>query len=270
LQEKRQVEVSEDRVLRLVQEQRRYQPRLGGKKLYKLLGEDLHQLGRSMGRDKFFDILRDKDLLVKRKRKFQKTTNSYHRFWKYKNLLKDKTLTAPHQAYVSDITYLRTKEKFVYLFLITDAYSRMIVGWSVSQTLGLEGALEAAGMAISRCPDTTGLIHHSDRGFQYCCPQYVKRLLDQRMLISMTEENHCYENAIAERVNGILKDEFLLDSEMANLEKTRKAVKQAITTYNTRRPHWSLQLRIPANVHHQNNILEKSKKRIKTIRKSVH
>jgi transposase InsO family protein len=264
LQEKRQVEVSEDRVLRLVQEQRRYQPRLGGKKLYKLLGEDLHQLGRSMGRDKFFDILRDKDLLVKRKKQFQKTTNSYHRFWKYKNLLKDKTLTAPHQAYVSDITYLRTRKKFVYLFLITDAYSRMIVGWSVSQSLGLEGALEAARMAIRQCPYRKGLIHHSDRGFQYCCPQYVERLTNQGMLMSMTEENHCYENAIAERVNGILKDEFLLDSEMPNLEITRKAVKQAIKVYNTRRPHWSLQLKTPANVHQQNNILEKSKNKIIT------
>lgn len=260
MQEESKVIVAEDIVLQLVHEQRRYQPRLGGKKLYKLLGKDLNQLERSIGRDKFFDILRDKDLLVGKKRKFQRTTNSYHRFRKYRNCFKDRKLTAPNQAYVSDITYIRTREKFVYLFLITDAYSRMIVGWHVSENLGIEGALQAARMAIRQCPDTKGVIHHSDRGLQYCCPQYEKLLLGNKMIISMTEENHCYENAMAERVNGILKDEFLLDDQMPDLRTTKRSVEQSIKTYNTRRPHWSLQLRLPAEVHQQTNILEKSKK----------
>ena len=233
----------------MVHRHRRCQPRLGGKKLFKLLNEDLQQLQRSIGRDKFFDILRNKDLLVKRKKKFQRTTNSYHRFRKYKNCFKDKKLTAPHQAWVSDITYIRTRKKFVYLFLITDAYSRMIVGWKLSDSLAIESAMEALSMAIRQCPKTQSVIHHSDRGFQYCCPKYEKLLLDNQMMISMTEENHCYENAMAERVNGILKDEFLLDEEMADFKTTKKAVKQAIETYNTKRPHWSLGLRIPSEIH---------------------
>lgn len=237
--------------MKLVQQQRRYQPRLGGKKLYKLLGEDLNNLGRSIGRDKFFDILRDKGLLVKRKKRFQTTTNSYHRFRKHKNIFKDRKITGPDQAWVSDITYIRTRQKFAYLFLITDAYSRVIVGWNLSDSLGIEGALMAARRAIKRCEDASGIIHHSDRGFQYCCPQYEKLLADNKMQVSMTEVNHCYENAMAERVNGILKDEFLLDEELPNLETARRAVAQAVETYNTRRPHWSLQLRTPIEVHQQ-------------------
>lgn len=233
----------------MVHRQRRYQPRLGGKKLFKLLSEDLQQMERSIGRDKFFDILRGKDLLVKRKKKFQRTTNSYHRFRKYKNCFKDKKLTAPNQAWVSDITYLRTRQKFVYLFLITDAYSRMIVGWKLSDSLAIESAMDALSMAIRQCPGTAGVIHHSDRGFQYCCPQYEKLLLENKMIISMTEENHCYENAMAERVNGILKDEFFLDEEMSDLRTAKRAVKQAIETYNTKRPHWSLGLQIPSEIH---------------------
>ena len=233
----------------MVHRQRRYQPRLGGKKLFKLLSEDLQQMERSIGRDKFFDILRGKDLLVKRKKKFQRTTNSYHRFRKYKNCFKDKKLTSPNQAWVSDITYLRTRGKFVYLFLITDAYSRMIVGWKLSDSLAIESAMDALSMAIRQCPGTAGVIHHSDRGFQYCCPQYEKLLLENKMIISMTEENHCYENAMAERVNGILKDEFFLDEEMPDLRTAKRAVKQAIETYNTKRPHWSLGLQIPFEIH---------------------
>jgi transposase InsO family protein len=259
--EERKVETSRDLVLQWVQEHRRYQPRLGGKKLYKLIGPDLCQLGKRIGRDKFFDILRDKGLLVARKKQYQKTTNSYHRFRKHKNHFKDKEVQAPNQAYVSDITYLKTREKFIYLFLITDAYSRMIVGWHLSDSLAIEGALRAAEMAIKQCPNTKGVMHHSDRGFQYCCPRYEQVMLENKMIISMTEENHCYENAMAERVNGILKDEFLLDEEMTDLKTAQKAVKQAIEIYNTRRPHWSLQLQIPSKVHQQSYILEKSKKK---------
>ena len=249
MQEETKVAIRESVVVQLVQKHRRKQPRLGGKKLFKLLSDDLQQLERNVGRDKFFDILRDKDLLVKRKKRFQRTTNSYHRFRKYKNCFKDKKLTSPNQAWVSDITYLRTRKKFVYLFLITDAYSRMIVGWKLSDSLAIESAMEALSMAIRQCPQTLGVIHHSDRGFQYCCPQYEKMLLGNKMRISMTEENHCYENAIAERVNGILKDEFFLDEEMPDLKTAKKAVAQAIETYNTKRPHWSLGLQIPSEIH---------------------
>lgn len=243
-------ELQEDMAIKLVQEIRRYQARIGGKKLYKLLKEDLDKLQGSIGRDKFFDILRKRGLLVKRRRKYVTTTDSYHRFHKYKNKLKGKLLTGPNQAYASDITYLRSGEGFVYLFLQTDVYSRMITGWDLSDSLSIEGAIRALKMTIKQCGNTQGgAIHHSDRGIQYCSKEYVRLLKKQKMEISMTEENHCYENAMAERVNGILKDEFLLDEKFANKEMAFKAVKEAIKSYNTRRPHWSLNLYTPKQIH---------------------
>jgi len=237
-------------VIGLVQDIRRYQPRIGGKKLYRLLQADLDKLeGGAIGRDKFFDILRKGGLLVKRRKKYVRTTNSYHRFHKYKNKLKEKVLTAPNQAYASDITYLRTREGFVYLFLQTDIYSRLITGWDLSDSLSIEGAIKALKMTIKQCPKTENVIHHSDKGIQYCCDEYVKILLHNKMEISMTEENHCYENGLAERVNGILKEEFLLDEEFENKTTALKAVQQAIDSYNKRRPHWSLDLCTPQQIH---------------------
>jgi putative transposase len=243
------VEFGEDMVIKLVQDIRRYQPKLGGKKLYKLLKPDLDKLEGSIGRDKFFDILRKRGLLVKRRKKYVTTTDSWHRFHKYKNKLKDKCLTGPNQAYVSDITYLRTRKGFVYLFLQTDAYSRKITGWDLSDSLAIDGAIRALKMTIRQCKTPKGVIHHSDRGIQYCCKEYVKILKRNKMEISMTEENHCYENAIAERVNGILKEEFLLDETFADEASVLKAVKEAIQSYNTRRPHWSLNLCTPQQIH---------------------
>lgn len=214
-----------------------------------MLQNDLHKIDAGLGRDKFFDILRSRKLLVKRRKKYVYTTDSFHRFKVYKNALKNKTLTAPNQAFVSDITYLRIKDEFVYLFLITDAYSRKISGWSLSDSLSIEGAIDALKMAIKQCKQTEGIIHHSDRGIQYCSNAYVALLNKHKMTISMTEENHCYENAMAERVNGILKEEFMLDSEFADQSMALKAVKEAIETYNTRRPHWSLNLCTPQQIH---------------------
>jgi len=233
----------------LVQGIRRYQPRIGGKKLYSLLKDDLKKLKGKIGRDKFFDILRKCGLLVKRRRKYVTTTQSWHRFHKYKNKLKDKLLTGPNQAYVSDITYLRTRGGFVYLFLQTDAWSRMITGWSLSESLSIEGAIRSLQMTLQQCPKSEDVIHHSDRGVQYCCNEYVRILRQHKMEISMTEENHCYENALAERVNGILKEEFLLDEVFADKASALKAVKEAIGSYNYRRPHWSLDLCTPQQLH---------------------
>lgn len=228
---------------------RRYQPRVGGKKLYKLLKADLDKLEGSIGRDKFFDILRKHRLLVKRRKKYVTTTDSWHRFHKYKNKLKEKLLTGPNQAYASDITYLRTREGFVYLFLQTDVWSRKITGWYLSESLAIDGAIRALQMTIKQCPKPEEVIHHSDRGIQYCCKEYVEILNRHKMEISMTEQNHCYENAMAERVNGILKQEFLLDEAFANKAVALKAVKQAIESYNNRRPHWSLNLYTPQQIH---------------------
>lgn len=237
-------------IVELVHSVRCYQPKIGGKKLYQLLKQDIAEISEDrIGRDKFFDILRSQDLLVKRKKKYAHTTDSFHRFRVYKNRLRDKELTGPNQAYVSDITYLRTKKGFVYLFLTTDAWSRMIVGWNLSESLSIEGGIKALKMAISRCKSPENVIHHSDRGVQYCSGDYVTLLKKSQMIISMTEENHCYENALAERVNGILKDEFLLDETFTDKRMALKAVKQAIETYNIRRPHWALGLQIPWQVH---------------------
>jgi transposase InsO family protein len=249
LESKTTVALQEDLVIRLVEDIRRYQPRIGGKKLYKLLKTDLDKLKGHMGRDKFFDILRKRKMLVKRRKKYVTTTDSYHRFHKYKNKLKQKLLTGPNQAYVNDITYLRTDEGFVYLFLQTDAWSRKVTGWDLSDNLSIEGAIKALEMTMKQCTKPEGVIHHSDRGIQYCCKEYVEILNRNKMEISMTEENHCYENAIAERVNGILKDEFLLDAKFANKALALRAVKEAIESYNSRRPHWSLNLLTPQQIH---------------------
>jgi putative transposase len=224
-------------------------PRLGGKKIYEWFKEEIHKIDDQVGRDKFFDILGKHRLLVKRRKKYVYTTDSYHRFRVYRNQLKDKLLTKAHQGWVSDITYVRTNKGFMYLFLITDAYSRKIVGWSLSESLRIEGAMEALRMAIKQCVDTQGLVHHSDRGIQYCSHDYVRLLKEGGMIISMTEENHCYENAIAERVNGILKMEYGLDEKFAGPKQLLQGVKEAIWLYNMERPHWSLKLCTPNQIH---------------------
>ena len=249
LDEQIQRDLQEDLIVRAVQQIKKTQSMIGGKKLYKLVKDDLSRLMEGVGRDKFFDILGKNQLLVKRKKRYVKTTNSHHYFRKYKNKLRDKLLTGPNQAYVSDITYLRTRHGFVYLFLQTDAYSRMITGWDLSDNLSIEGAIRALKMTIRQSPQTKDAVHHSDRGIQYCSKAYVRLLKKAKMEISMTEENHCYENAIAERVNGILKQEFLLDAEFANRQSALKAVREAIKIYNEERPHWSLNLCTPKQIH---------------------
>jgi transposase InsO family protein len=241
--------VQQELIIELVQQIRRKNQKMGGKKLYHLLQADIHRIDASMGRDKFFDLLRKWKLLVPRRRKYAVTTQSQHWYRVYKNKLKDIVIERPHQVWVCDITYIRTGEGFVYLFLITDAYSRKIIGWELSKSLGLEGALGALRMAIGQCPATRGLTHHSDRGFQYCSHEYVRRLKVKGIEISMTEAGNCYENAIAERVNGILKEEYGLDETFADHRQAMQAAREGIKAYNEQRPHWSLGLQIPARVH---------------------
>ena len=200
-----QREAIEAKVIELVKEERKTQPRVGTKKLHKDLEEAFMYENMKVGRDRLFDILRDNNMLVSKKRAFAKTTNSYHHFHKYSNLIKDMEVTRPNQVWVSDITYIRTVKGFCYLALITDLYSRKIVGYDISDSLELAGCLRALQMALWQARPADGLVHHSDRGVQYCSHMYVKKLNDKNIKISMTEENHCYENAVAERVNGILK-----------------------------------------------------------------
>jgi len=233
------------KVVKLVKEERKDQPRVGGRKLY----EALHKLfileGLKVGRDKLFDILREHEMLISRKRASCKTTDSYHRFHKYNNLVKDMEVTAPNQVWVSDITYIRTIKGFCYLALITDMYSRKIVGYDISDTLELAGCLRALKKALKAARPAAGLVHHSDRGIQYCSNQYVNELKKRKIKISMTEENHCYENAVAERVNGILKDEFYLDQCFFSTQHACIATKSAIEIYNSKRLHLSLGYKTP-------------------------
>ena len=184
-------------------------------------------------------------MLVKRKKTSFKTTNSYHRFHKYSNLVKHMEVTQPNQVWVSDITYIRTVKGFCYLALITDMYSRKIVGYDISDSLELTGCLRTLQKALRHARPAVGLVHHSDRGIQYCSNQYVNELKKHKVKISMTEENHCYENAIAERVNGILKDEFYLDQCFFTTEHACIATKNAIKIYNNKRLHLSLGYKTP-------------------------
>lgn len=247
----RRNQVSEDtanQVLSMVHEYRIEQPRGGGKKMHIDFKDDFLSKGIKLGRDKFFDILREHELLVRRKRSFVKTTNSYHKFHKYNNLIKDLKITRPNQVWVSDITYIRLTRGHCYLALITDVFSRKIVGYDISDSLELAGCIRALKMALEHARPAPGLIHHSDRGLQYCSNQYVELLLSNNIQISMTEENHCYENAIAERVNGILKDEFYLDQSFPSLYLAAKASHNAIRIYNTKRLHLSLGYKTPDHV----------------------
>jgi putative transposase len=233
------------KVLDLVKEERKYQPRVGTRKLFKALKPALKSGQIKIGRDSLFDILREHKMLVNRKKATCRTTNSYHHFHKYNNLVKDLKVSRPNQVWVSDITYIRTVKGFCYLALITDMYSRRIVGYDISDTLELAGCLRALKIALRQARPTPGLIHHSDRGVQYCSNQYVFELKKHKILISMTEENHCYENAIAERVNGILKDEFFLDQCFFSTEHASVAAKNSIEIYNSKRLHLSLGYKTP-------------------------
>lgn len=242
-------QVDEQLIKTLVEAERCVQPRIGGLKLHGLLRPELDAAGVSIGRDRFFDVLRNQGLLLEALPKAPRTTNSRHNLPVFGNLVKDMGVTGPHQVWVSDITYIRTQEAFMYLSLITDMHSRKIVGYHLGRTLEAGETLKALEMALSQLPEGARPVHHSDRGSQYCSHEYVKRLQAHGLPISMTEENHCAENALAERMNGILKQEYYLKDAFRSGRQARKAVDEAVNLYNTRRPHRSLKLRTPEQVH---------------------
>lgn len=243
--------IEEEFILELVREERRMQPFLGARKLLVRLAPSLEEAGVAVGRNRFFELLRQHALLVPRRRGSARTTDSRHRFRVYINTLKDSPPTAPHEAWVADLTYIRTADRFVYLALVTDAFSRKIVGWHVDASLEAAGCVLALQMALQQLPPGARPIHHSDRGTQYCCHDYMDILLSesQPLRISMTEENHCYENGKAERVNGILKQEYGLGGTLRNLGEAKRMVAEAVMLYNTRRPHMALAYATPAEVH---------------------
>ncbi|MGB5362127.1 MAG: IS3 family transposase, partial [Aureibaculum sp.] len=192
-------------------------------KLKVSLEDEFTKADLKVGRDTLFNILRKHQMLTLRKKYSARKTNSLHRFYKYKNIIKDLDITRPNQVWASDITYIRTVKGFCYLELITDMYSRKIVGYDLSDSLELKGCVRALNKAIYQSKNIKQLIHHSDRGIQYCSNVYTQILKRNKIDISMTEENHCYENAIAERVNGILKDEFYLDQVFTNVQHAKRA-----------------------------------------------
>jgi putative transposase len=241
--------LKEDIILAEVRQERQLQSRLGGRKLLCRLAGPLAQVGINLGRDRFFGLLRREGLLVKRRRRRAQTTDSRHGFKVYRNRLKGRILTGPHQAWVSDITYLRTEEGFMYLSLVTDGWSRMIVGYDSSDSLEARGVMRATRQALAQLPAGRHPLHHSDRGSQYCCREQVKLLQRHQITISMTEENHCYENGMAERVNGILKDEYGLEACFKSKVEALAAVREAVRLYNECRPHQNLGYDYPAAAH---------------------
>ena len=242
-------EIDEAMIVELVRRERRMQPRLGGRKLLHLLGPDLREVDVSIGRDRFFEVLAEHDLLVAPKPARARTTNSRHSLPVFRNLLAGSLFDHPNEAWVSDLTYIRTDQGFLYAALITDVVSRKIVGAHIGDSLEAEGCLAALEQALADLPADKHPIHHSDRGCQYCCHAYVERLQDRGLAISMTEVMHCYENAMAERVNGILKQEYEMDRTFRTKAQAKKAFEQAVWLYNHRRPHLRLDYRFPADVH---------------------
>ena len=232
-------------------------PRMGAEKLHHLIAPQLQEHNIKYGRDKFYYLLREHGLLVKRKRRGSKTTNSNHFYRKYSNLIREIELLSSGRLWVSDITYIRTEKGFVYLSLVTDAYSKKIVGWCLWPDLTSEGALNALRMAVAGEGVKQGLIHHSDRGIQYCCNDYVNFLKGSKINISMTENGDPYENAIAERVNGILKDEYDLNHTFSDYHAALEATKVAVYKYNNKRPHRSVDFMFPTDAHLHTGVLKK-------------
>jgi transposase InsO family protein len=242
--------VDAELVVGLVRLERQLQPRLGTRKLRVLLEKPLAEAGVQLGRDRFFELLRGQGLLLARRRSERpQTTHSYHSLPVFRNLVKGRELKRANEVWVGDLTYLRTEEGFMFLSLLTDKVSRHIVGYHCADSLESIGCQEALKMALQGLPSGQQPIHHSDRGSQYCCHDYVKLALEGGLAMSMTEIDHCAENALAERMNGILKSEYGLDQRFKTKAQTTQAVNQAIHLYGTRRPHTALGNRFPARVH---------------------
>lgn len=229
---------------------RRQMPRIGTRKLYYLLKDQLDEAGIKLGRDGLFAYLKSESMLIKPKKKYTKTTNSKHWLTKHPNKMEGRQVERPEQYFVSDITYVKSRERTHYLSLVTDAYSRKIMGFELSDDMSAESVVKALKMALSNRDTEKQLIHHSDRGLQYCSSVYQEELKRGHVIPSMTDGYDCYQNALAERVNGILKQEFLFQKCNTGKE-LKKLVSQSIEIYNSHRPHLSLGYLTPNLVHKQ-------------------
>lgn len=249
--------IKKDIVLQEVINIRKQLPKVGTRKLHHMLTECLQSHQINIGRDALFNLLSDHGMLIRQRKRKAITTNSNHWMKKYGNLIKDITITGPEQVWVSDITYIRMISQWGYLSLITDAWSRKIMGYSFRTDLTAKGCVDALLMALDNKIYDKPVIHHSDRGSQYCSKQYVDILIDNHAAISMTEKSDPYENAIAERINGIIKSEFELHSSFAGFEKTYEKIKESISKYNKIRPHLSCDYLTPDQAHLKTNQLKK-------------
>lgn len=247
-------ELKNIQILKIVQNIRKTHPRAGTRKLIEYIKEDLVENNIKIGRDALFNLLRNNGLLVKKTKRFHITTDSKHFFYKSPNLLKGTEIKHSEQALVCDITYIKTDQGHAYLALATDPYSKKIMGYAIEDNMKVEMVKNALKMADkNRMFKTKKIIHHSDRGIQYCCPDYSSFAENLGFTLSTTQQYDPYENAVAERVNGILKYEYGLKHSFVNLKEAQKAVKQAVEIYNTKRIHWSLDFKTPEEVHQQYN-----------------
>lgn len=255
--------IEQELVLQAVKSIRKSHPRLGTRKLYEKLQPFLLENGIKMGRDALFDLLSSNYLLVRKRKRRIRTTNSYHWLRKYPNLIRNFVPTAPNQLWVSDITYWKINNKdHLYISFITDAYSHKIVGYHLAETLEAIESVQALQMALSAfdgAESHLSLTHHSDRGVQYCSKEYVKLLQDRNIQISMTENGDPLENAIAERVNGIIKEEYLDNYHVSNISQANDLLNTVIRLYNEDRPHMSIRNLTPEKVHYAKNRIETEK-----------
>ena len=244
-------------VLEMIKQVRYKMPRLGGRKLLYKLHDKLTKAGMEFGRDAFFNFLRLHRLLVKPRKRYCVTTLSSHWLHKYNNLVQGLEIIRINQVWACDITYIETGEGFLFLYLITDAYSKKIIGYNLSNNLKAESAVVALKMAMKQTKNHIGIIHHSDRGIQYCCHEYTSILKDHQMEISMTEPNSPTQNAIAERVNGILKTEWIYDRIFTTNNQAKKDISEIIYLYNNDRPHSSCSMLTPEKAHQTKEPLKK-------------
>ena len=260
-------DVDKEKVIKLVIEYRKELPKTGTRKLYEYLQPKLQDLNIKMGRDAVNTLLRSRGMLIKKTKRYFITTNSKHFFYKSTNLLTGLKITHSEQVFVSDITYIKTDAGHAYLALVTDAFSRKIMGWSLQDNMKVTMVKDALNMAYKNCIfNHKSIIHHSDRGIQYCCPDYSQYAENKGFILSTTQQYDPYENAIAERINGILKYEFGLRNTIKSVDIAQKMVTQAVDLYNNLRMHWSLDFKKPQEVHLQYNKQEnKNYKRIKNV-----
>ena len=250
----------------MVIDYRKRLPHTGTEKLYEHLKPHLKALDIKMGRDSLNQLLRERGMLIKKTKRYFITTDSKHMFYKSPNLLTNLEITHSEQVFVNDITYIKTDEGHAYLALVTDAYSRRIMGWSLEDNMKVSMVKKALEMAHKSCIFAhLNIIHHSDRGIQYCCPDYSQFAEKLSFILSTTQQYDPYENAIAERINGILKYEFGLKNTIKTIELAQKMVAQAVELYNNERMHWSLNFNKPNDVHkqydkHQNKSYKREKK----------